>query len=267
MAAIILLPLYMWQQEGNLLEQCGLYFRPEIGGMLLGAACLLIISRQLYYYAYANTDVANITVFSALTPIYALGAGYMTLGEVPQYEDLGGLLLICAAIYTIFLKRDASLSLLGNMAVPFRNIIASPPIFAAFLSTIPTAFAAVFQKQLLATLSPVSFSFALLVLVGLGALLMECIRHSPVKLVRQCMALPWHFFIVSAILLAATHILFCMVMQTQQTAISLVLQRSAIVFQIVLAYFLLKEKESITKRVIASFVIMAGFALIMKEYA
>jgi drug/metabolite transporter (DMT)-like permease len=255
-----LIPLYLYSR----LDTLAFFEQQSILLPLFYAALLLVVSRQLYYYAYSRTDVANITVFSALTPVYALGAGYVILGEVPSMHALMGLLLICGSIYAMFLKRNPDKPFIINIISPFTFITHSRPVAMAFLSTIPTAFAAVYQKKLLITLDPVTFSIALLSVIGLLSLGMEFLRKTPAHVVRNIALLPWHFYFASAILLAATHVLFCIVMQHQQTAISLVLQRSAIVFQILLAYFLLKEKNNIGKRVCCAFVIMAGFMMIMR---
>lgn len=255
-AAMALLPFAM---QVNL----GLLLTPDLTAPLVFAALLLVISRQLYYYAYARTDVAHITVFSALTPVYALGAGYFMLGEVPTLHALLGLTLICGGVYAVFMTRDTSLSLIRNMIMPFMAIARSRPVACAFLSTIPTAFAAAYQKQLMASLDPVTFSLGLLLIIGLVSSAIELCRQPIHILKAQIHALPWHFYVASATLMPATHILFCLVIQTQQTAISLVLQRSAIVFQILLAYLLLKEQRDIRKRLLAALVIMSGFMMIM----
>jgi len=256
-AALSLVPFLMpsWQD-------LSLFLSPAIYIPMLLASLLLIVSRQLYYYAYAHTEVAHITVFSALTPVYALGAAYVMLDEMPSAHSLIGLCLIVGGIYAVFLRYDSPAPVARNMLGPFLRIARSKPVAMAFLSTIPTAFAAVFQKQLLATLDPFQFSFALLLIVGVASLLVELVR-APASIRPGIARLPREFWAVSALLLALSHVLFCMVMQTQHTAISLVLQRSAIVFQILLAYHFIGEKDDLKKRIIASCVIMLGFTLIM----
>jgi len=233
---------------------------------LLLAAGLLVLSRELYFYAYARTDVANITVFSALTPIYAIGTGYFLLGETSTPLALTGMLLICASIYGLFVKKPAGMPLPAAILLPFRHIIVSLPVFCAFLSTIPTAFAAAFQRQLLHTLDPVGFSFFLLTLIGLTAFIISLALLKPSGLRAQFSLLPRHFLLISAIMLPLMHVLFSFVMQHQQTAVSLVLQRTSIAFQIALAYAFLKERRELRKRILATLGIMAGFVLIMVKY-
>lgn len=230
---------------------------------LLLAAGLLLVSRELYFYAYAHTDIAHVTVFSALTPVYAVGTGYIFLHETPSPLQLTGLLLICGSIYALFLKRPANASWIKAVAQPFRHIGTSAPILCAFLSTIPTAFAAVSQKYALQTLDPLSFSFFLLLLIGGAALGISCIISTPQGCVSQWRRLPPHFLPVSAIMLPVMNLLFCLVMQHQYTAVSLVLQRSSSMFQILLAYTYLRERRDGYKRVTVAALVMAGFAMIL----
>ena len=230
---------------------------------LLLVTLLLVISRELYYYAYARTDVANITVFSALTPVYTLVTGYFMLGEVPQAMPLLGLLVICGSIYFLFLNPAGKTHAMGFLFRPFVYIVSSRPIFYAFLSTIPTAFAAVYQKTLLTHMDPIGLSFLMLLLIGLFAFCVT-LAIMPVATVKQQLrSLPVHFYVVSALMLPLVHVIFCMVMMHQQTAISLVLQRTAIVFQIILAYYFLHEHTNIQKRIGVGCMVMLGFGLIM----
>jgi drug/metabolite transporter (DMT)-like permease len=256
-AAILLLPL--WALSSSALSSI---VSPPLF-LVAAAGGLLFISRELYFYAYARTDVANITIFSALTPVYALLTGYLWLHEVPSYPHLAGLLLICISIYAYFLEPVPSMSLAKAVVQPFRHIATSRPIFCAFLSTLPTAFAATFQKDALSHFDPVTFSFVLLSIIGSAALLLSCAMFKASDIKRQLTLLPVRFYIISALLLAGMHVAFCVVMNHYQTAVSLVLQRSSLVFQIILAYIYLHERQRISKRLTVAFCIMAGFMLII----
>lgn len=259
-AALLLLPAWLWRGwPFAVLPQSALW-QP-----LLLTAGFLVLSRQLYFYAYAHTDVANITVFSALTPVYTVITGYVFLHETLSLRMLLGLLLICSSIYFFFLHQRTGESLAAALFQPFRAIRTSKPVFCAFLSTIPTAFAAIFQKQILYSLDPVSFSFLLLLLIGLAAGVITACTQPRGEALRQIRRLPMHFFFLSALLLSLMHVFFCLVMIQHQTAVSLVLQRTSILFQIVLAYVYLKERNSMRKRLIVTVFIIAGFGLIMAK--
>lgn len=258
-AALALVPLWAAFSVTTTQEMAA----PEIVWAFLAASGCLLLSRQLYFFSYARTEVANITVFSALTPVYALGTGYVMLHEVPQPAQLVGMLLICGSIYSLFLKREPHLPLLANIAQPFRAVMHSPAVLCAFLSTIPSAFAAVYQKRLLATVDPLVFTLVLLLLIGVMALACCLAVQSPRRIWAQCRQLPVGFFFVSATLLPAMHVVFCYVMQHHQVALSLVLQRTSILFQIILAYIFLGERQDIGKRIRVGCCILAGFAMII----
>jgi len=260
-AAIALFPVWIMRSSPNI----DTLFSPTMDVLLLSTAGLLVISRELYFYAYARTDVANITVFSALTPIYALVIGIIFLGEIPKPLTLAGMLLITGSIYALFLKRDPALSLGKNIAQPFARISSSRPILCAFLSTIPTAFAATFQKKLMSTLDPATFSLFLLLIIGTFALVISMILESPRELLAQSKRFPVGYILASAVMLPLMHILFCLVLREQQTAVSLILQRSSIMFQIVLAYLFLHERQDMKKRITVAACIVAGFLMIMAK--
>ena len=261
-AALLVFPLVYtssvpWQLQLQLLGEN--YFPLIVSGVLL------VISRQLHYYAYARTDVANITIFSALTPVYALVTGFFMLGEVPTAFSLFGMSLICGSIYWLFLKRDNSLTTLQNLFQPILAIGKSKPVLFAFLSTIPTALVATFQKQLLFVMTPVVFTFWILLITGLFALVFHILVTPQAQMASQMRLLPLKFIVISAIFLPLTHWLFCLVMQEHQTAISLVLQRTSIIFQILLAYGMLSERDQIKRRIFVALFVMVGFAMIMVD--
>lgn len=232
-------------------------------GLLVATALLLVLSRELYFYSYSRTDVANVTVFSALTPVYTLLAGFVLLGEVPSLAAAAGLFLICASIYGLFLRIAPDASLARNLTQPFRAMTHSTPIFCAFLSTIPTVFAAIFQKTLMENMNPITFSLGLLLIIGVVALGISRFLFSGTELRTQLRQLPPGFFIASATLLPLMHVLFCLVIREHLAAAALVLQRFSIVFQIALAYYFLRERQFFGKRIIAGLLIMLGFALVI----
>jgi drug/metabolite transporter (DMT)-like permease len=257
-SALAIAPLFLLYPQS-----LGVFSREDLYYAMVMTACLLVMSRQLYYYAYARTDVAHITVFSALTPIYTLATGFWFFSEFPQHQALIGLLLICVCIYWLFYQRPEGCGVLMGLAQPFALIIRSKPVFCAFLSTIPTAFAAAYQKQLMHAMDPLAFSFMLFFLIGIMSCIICSFFLKWSQVVSQLKSLPIHFYLMSALLMPLSHMAFCMVISYHQTAISLVLQRSSILFQIVLAYFFLKERRDIKKRIMVGIGIVIGLVLII----
>jgi drug/metabolite transporter (DMT)-like permease len=228
--------------------------------LLCATAGFLVLSRIMYFYAYAHTDVANVAIFSPLTPVYVLAVGYFILGETASTREISGLLIICTSIYVYFLPKISSIS---DIIKPFRQITANTAVLCAFLSTIPTAFAAVFQKQLLVDyMSPVAFSFWLLLLIAFLAGAILLIKKQSFSL-QDIKTFPISFFFASALLLPLTHVLFSWLVLAKPTALALVLQRTGIIFQLILAYVILKERKQLGKRCFVSALIILGFYLIL----
>lgn len=259
MGAFVLLPMWFFASP----VQLNILMDRALLAPLIAVTLLLVLSRELYYYAYARTDVANITVFSALTPVYTLVTGYFILGEVPRVMQLMGLLIICGSIYFLFLQSPGKGGILHFIFRPFVYVVSSRPIFYAFLSTIPTAFAAVYQKTLLHHIEPLALSFFMLLLIGTFALCITIANIPITAIKKQMRSLPLHFYGMSAVMLPLMHVLFCIVMIHQQTAISLVLQRTAIVFQVIFAYYFLGERGDIRKRIGVACFVTLGFGIIM----
>lgn len=234
---------------------------PAAYAYLFGNALLLILSRLLYMYAYRRTDVANVTIFSPLTPLFAIGVGHLILGETLRVQEVAGILLICASIYAMFLNRKEGDSLAVALLSPFKHILHSTPVLMGFLSTIPTAFAVALQKKALQYFDPVTFSISLLLLMAvLFAIVEACRRKSTPPI-----AIRWRWWLIPGVLLALSQVIFCYVVLVAPTAIALVLQRFGIIFQVLLAYFLLKEKAHIGQRLLCSVGAVAGFALLLAQ--
>ena len=256
LAALALLP-FMKSNDFGLAQNSSIFL------LVIAAAGFLVISRMLYFYAYARTDVATVAIFSPLTPIYVLLTGYILLGETATFNEVAGLMVISLSIYVYFMRKGTSLANIANWLEPFRQIARSRAVLCAFLSTIPTAFAAIFQKELLLNhTNPVAFSFWLLLLIALIAGVILMFKRSSVKLV-SLTTLPISFYAASLILLPLTHVLFSWLVLAKPTAIALVLQRTGIIFQIMLAYFIMHEREQIGRRIAISLFIILGFSLIM----
>ncbi len=227
---------------------------------LLLNASLLMLSRQLYFYAYANTDVANITIFSPLTPLFGIVTAHLLLGETLTPQETFGTLLISVSIYWMFLRRSPGVSTVRTLLSPFSRIAESRAIFCGFLSTIPTAFGAVFQKQALQYFDPATFTLLLFAVMAVMAAVIEMGRHRSLSTLKQPKL---HWWVLSGMLLLISQIIFCYILISAPTAVALVLQRFSIVFQVILAYFFLKEKSEMGKRVLCSAGAIAGFALLV----
>lgn len=229
-------------------------------GYLFINALLLMLSRELYLYAYAHTDVANITIFSPLTPLFAIATGHFLLGETLTAYEWIGTVLICGAIYLLFLQPNPQQTVRTTLFSPFAHIIGSKPIFCGFLSTIPTAFAAVYQKKALQSFDPATFTVLLLLTLAAMASIAEIIvRRKPLAITHTKL----HWWLIAGSLMIASQFIFCFILNAAPTAVALILQRLSVIFQVWLAYIFLKEKTQIGKRLVCSISAVIGAAFII----
>jgi drug/metabolite transporter (DMT)-like permease len=259
-AAVVLLPFWLIMYSHGHVS-----LAPDKTWLYFMLACsFLLLSRELYFYAYSRTDIANITVFSALTPIYTLATGYILLDETPSLLTILGIFMITLAIYYIFLPANvAKESRLAHFIKPFMRISTSLPILCGFLSTIPTAFGAIYQKKTLFHMDIASFSLSLFLVLGTAALIIELLKRQERRVIYDNMAiLRKKSFWCSAFLLMVMHVSFAPILMSHNSAAALTLQRCSILFQIIFAYYFLHQKEDIRKRIFAGVIIIMGFLLI-----
>jgi uncharacterized membrane protein len=172
-----------------------------------------------------------------------------------------GLALITISVYLLFLKIDKSQSFLKNLFGPFALIFNSKPVLCAFLSVLPPALSVVFLKKSVMTMDALSFSLFFTFLIGSMALFIELFNNKE-KLILDLKQFPKPFFFYSGFLLMLTQFTFALASKYIMVANLMVLNRISIVFQIVLAYFILKEKDEIKKRLIISLFVVLGFYII-----
>ena len=258
-AALLLFPLWLWRHS-----QGGTMLPGSLGWQyFLLAAGLLLLTKELYFYAYSKADMANVTVFSALTPLYTVLTGFILLHERPSLRVLGGMLIITLAIYSIFLPpHEQKTPWVAYFVQPFRRIFSATPIFCGFLSTLPIALAVVYQKMALQRMDIISFNLGMFFAVGGAALAIELIKSDRGSLRANMASVGTPLFWCSALLLAGMNISFAPILLSQQCAAALALQRCGILFQILFAYFFLHQRTELRKRLAAGLMIILGFVLI-----
>jgi len=254
----MLLAVLIYEQEPVGLIVNPYAFLPK----LLLVALLLYVSRLLYFYAYAKIDVALVTVFSSLTPIYTVVAAYVLLGEAPSAMVLAGVMMISGSLYMLFLKPATGPLRFSSTLAPFRLVGRSRPTLYAFLSTVPPALASVLQKELLQSLSPTEFSFYLLLFIGIMGMATNGFYLKTSAFITQLRHIPLHFILVSAAFLPLMHIVFSLALREQATSVSMVLQRFSIPLQMGFAYVFLHEKQEIGKRLTVAGGMLLGLCMI-----
>ncbi len=258
-AALVLLPVWLASVDVH----SALSLMTDHWTIILSMAALLAISRELYFYAYSRTDIANVTAFSALTPIYTLAFSFFLLGEFPSLNQFIGMLLICGSIYALFLSPETQAGIKHRLLQPFMLLRSSRAVRCAFLATIPTAYAATLQKKLLLTFDVLSVSLILLFFVGTLSTASAALSGRMKSVAISVAELPMRTLLISALCLPLMHLLLSVVMLNFDTSVALTLQRLSILFQIILGYFYLKERIQFKRRMLLGTMIIIGFCLIV----
>lgn len=214
----------------------------------------LVLSRKLYLYAYGRIDVAYVTIFSPLTPIYAIIFGIVLYQIWPSPAEVAGILTIILAIYILFATPGNAAR---SLAMPKHM---SLPVICAFASTIPTAFAALAQKDALAFFHPlvlaaiIQWGVCICLLVYYAAT-----TNAPLKR---------HYFLrrdfmLAGLLFGVSNIAFHFILLEEQASVTLALQRMSSIFQIFLAHLWLKQQRHALRKILCGFLAFAGFMLLI----
>lgn len=228
--------------------------QPSVAINILIAATLLFISRLLYTHAYKHVDAGYVTLFSGITPILTILTAWLMLNELPTANQLLGIGFIVVSILVVFWR---PIRLDGESRHAY---------LAAFLSTIPAAFSIIFQKKVLLEMSPLHLTFSSFVLIALFSLCY--LWRTNAQQFKARLKLGATFgkdWIYIGILSAAAHVCFFYVVEGNHAAAAQAAQRSAMIFQVLLAYVLLKEKDHITPKLLASIIAIVSMVLLLGE--
>ncbi|MEZ4576131.1 MAG: EamA family transporter [Vampirovibrionales bacterium] len=237
-----------------------------ITGLVLVSVALKLLSKELQYYAYAHTDVANVTVFSAFVPILGLVSGWALLGETPGTWQVAGTVIICLAVYVQFVDvgvggEGRRLWTISTLFSPFGRLAHSRAIQTGFASIFPPAVAAVAIKQAALGWHPLGYATMASFLIGLGALGIEAVMHRPglAAVFRQLLT---GRFLLVGLIFSAAHLSFVLALSMRDIGPTMALERFSIVFQTLLASVILKESTALPKRLILGLVMIASVLLL-----
>lgn len=204
---------------------------------LVLVALLTWVAKIFYFYAYRRTDIAKVTVFSALTPLYAALLAPVMGYDFSGYQMLG-VVIITGSVFA-FYARDIVRNGAWVWAVP------SAAVVCAFLSTIPTAASGYFQKDAILLSSPLyvgfficafsslaSFCYVVVVMPGFGkAAIRDATRLRVLKPL-----------VVIALLQGIAALAFSAFMVHGHPAVGQALQRLSSLLQILLAHMFLGQR-------------------------
>lgn len=239
------------------------YVQVEFYIFLAIAVLITMISKTLYLYAYKHVEVAFVTVFSALTPVVTIFSGWLFLHEMPSTTAIAGTLIICSAVYYLFLQhRPHEGGVLTRIFWPFLLVLRNPPVLCAFLSVLPPALSVIFQKRSALLFDPLHYAFYATWLEGMLAFVIAAIKSGPQAVAAQLKQL-------SPVRTPLLGITLCLAQVSSTAALTyglaanvMALQRIGILFQITLAYFLLGQTEHMPRKYVTAALILCGFFLI-----
>jgi len=201
---------------------------------LLLVALLTWTAKIFYFYAYSRIAVANVTVFSALTPLYAVLISPL-MGYPLTAQQILGVTIITGSVFIFFAK-----DVLAHGKVKW--VIPSFAVTCAFLSTIPTAVSTYFQKDAILLSNPINVSFficAFSSVASFGYLWLKSPRQKEKKLPY---AIPLRPLVIIALLQATAAVAFSAYMVQGHPAVGQAVQRLSSLLQILLAHVFLRQR-------------------------
>lgn len=213
----------------------------------------------LRFRAYTLAPLSLITPFAAVSPVLTILTSWLILKELPHPVALLGIMLIAVSIYLLHLKERFSLKAVFR---PFQNIWQNHGVRLAFLASLPPAISIVFDKKAVIASDPFSFAFLAVFFIGLGALLVELTVNGREKFIEQIHNFPWQKILLISFFAFLANVTLNTLFLFTVTANVSALRRVVIIFDVILAYFILRQREDIKKRLLASVGVVIGVILI-----
>jgi len=229
---------------------------------------LMMIARMLHYYACSKEDVSDVSIISALTPIYTLIISAF-LGYTLLWQEISGILLICLTVFCFFLKPQSKFTYY-SLLEPFIKIRKSKALSFAFIATLPPAYAIFFHKEALIYASPQFVTFAIYLLIGLGTLGF----HVTLNIIKKPTQIAgfwaykkaWFYIVIAGGLQVVMILISSYLLLYVQPASLMALVRLALPLQILLSYIFLKERHHKGYKFGLSFLIFIGSYFISQSY-
>lgn len=223
------------------------------------SAVLSLMSKWAQFYGLAKLDVALVSSFSALTPVFAILAGWSVLHEIPSFQGLIGILIITASLYWLFLKERGEASLATWVVSPLTTIWRNQALALCFLSALLPAFGIAYQRQ--AMLFGDAFTYSLVVIIFITAgtfslLSVGLSREDHIGSIRQ---IDWWTLIFAGLCFAISLLLFSYAATFLLAAYLSALNRVSILFHTALGYYILQEHSDTKKRGLVSLFLLIGF--------
>jgi drug/metabolite transporter (DMT)-like permease len=178
---------------------------------------------------------------------------------VPTWGAIVGIILISLSLYLLSFKGRHSFK---NLLSPFKNLWNNLGVRYAFLSSLPPAISIVFDREAVKASDPLTFSLLVTMFVGGSALLIDFVGQGRKKFVAQLNFPRIKSFLIGGVFyLIATSAASAALLFDISPNVS-ALKRLAIVFEVILGYFFLQQKEDLRRRLLAGCGVVIGAILI-----
>lgn len=234
-------------------------FQSDFYWLILFTAFLHLLAKFFHFKALSLIDVALVSPFSGLSPVYTVITGWLVLEEFPnKVAFLGIMIVVCSLMWLSLetLVKDHQPALIS------KGDSVKLGILFAFLSTIPPAFKVVYQKQAILVSNPMYFSLLVLLTTGFLTLLGYAI-FSWHNFIRQiCRGILMLKLAFVSIFLGINTYLFSLALTLDIAANVSAMARTNIVFQVIFAYFFASQREDIGKRFFIASSVLIGSLII-----
>lgn len=224
-----------------------------IACQLLGLVLLMLLARVLHYEALRRIDIAFVSPLSALTPIVTILTSYMALGESVHPLGVFGIIITAIGGGLVYYR-------------PLRGKDSPDPkrfhqgLLMAVGSCVVPALAITLEKSVLLRVSPIGFSCLFLLLsAGIVGLIRLC-RGYGLRIPQGQWGIP--SLICLAVLQGGSVLLFAKALLMGLTAEVSSMKRVSIVFQVILAYYVLGQRSNIRRRLLGVIALIAGIAIL-----
>ena len=225
---------------------------------LFATVFLNLLAKLFLFRAYPLIDVALIAPFSGLSPVLAIFGAWIVLGELPATHGWFGIFLVSVSVYFLYTPPQFNIR---HIFKPFTTILQNRGALLGFLSIIPPAFSIAFDKKAVLLSDPITFAFFAVLGVGVGAAGIELYETGEEKVRKGIRLLGPKMLPLGALHCVATFF-FTFALQYDLAPHISGLKRLAVIFQMVLAYWLLNQRSDIRKRIIGGVGVVAGVILI-----
>ncbi|MBY0408409.1 MAG: DMT family transporter, partial [Rickettsiales bacterium] len=236
-----------------------IFTQPALLSAIALVGLLMWLARMLYYYAYSQTDVGEVAIFSSLTPVYGLIFSLLA-GYAIAPQAMLGIVLICASIYAYFCHQRYG-SATHPLLSPIITITQSRPLRYALFSTFPPALAIVFHKQAVGLSDPVMVSFWICLIIGVLTAL-ALFARGKYRILRVGRGDAFCLLVAGILQTAMTLSISCF-LQLAHPAAAQALLRLAIVLQIFMAWYFLNERFNLRQHLLSSAIAIIGSYLIL----